>query len=230
MTEFRRHAVFWAPPAGSPLARFGAAWLGWDAETGEPAPHPDMPGLPAPVSDITQTPRRYGFHGTLKPPFRLAEGTDLAALDRAVAALAAGHAPFAAPPLAPARIGSFVALVPSAEAPDLAALAARAVTELDRFRAPAAEAELARRRAAGLSPRQEAQLRRWGYPYVLDEFRFHLTLTGALPPEAAGAVHHALAALTAPFCAGPMEVREICLFGEGGDGCFRIVHRYTLTG
>src|SRR5690625_3806511 len=35
MTRFRRYAIYWAPPAGSDLARFGASWLGWDADLGE---------------------------------------------------------------------------------------------------------------------------------------------------------------------------------------------------
>ncbi len=95
MTPFRRYALFWAPPRGSALARFGASWLGWDAEAGELVPHPEVPRLPLPVAEITATPRRYGFHGTLKPPFRLAEGANVAGLDAAAAA--AGGADRAVP-------------------------------------------------------------------------------------------------------------------------------------
>ena len=230
MTTVRRFAVFWAPPSGSALARFGAAWLGWDAEAGRKLPQPEIPHLPLPLPQITATPRRYGFHGTLKPPFRLAEEADGAGLDRAAAALAEKVAPFQAPPLALARIGAFLALVPSAACPALDELAAAAVRTLDHFRAPAAPDELARRRAHGLTRGQEAHLASWGYPYVLDEFRFHLTLTGALDPAHADAVQSALAELTAPFCATPLPVSEVCLFGEGEDGHFRILRRYALTG
>ena len=35
---------------------------------------------------------------------------------------------------------------------------------------------------SGLTDRQEALLTQWGYPYVMEEFRFHITLTGALDP------------------------------------------------
>ena len=45
---------------------------------------------------------------------------------------------------------------------------------------PAAPEELKKRRGAGLSSRQELMLTTWGYPYVMEEFRFHLTLTGRL--------------------------------------------------
>jgi putative phosphonate metabolism protein len=230
MTTFRRYALFWAPPRGSALARFGASWLGWDAEAGELVPHPDVPRLPVPVAEITATPRRYGFHGTLKPPFRLAEGAGFAGLDRAAAALAGRIPPFQAPALEPARIGAFVALVPSAPGPALDALAAACVQELDAFRARPDERELARRRAHGLSPRQEEHLARWGYPYVLDQFRFHLTLTGALEREDGDEVFDILAGLTAPFCAAPLPVTELCLFGEGESGHFRIIRRYALSG
>lgn len=229
MTTFRRFALFWAPPRGSALARFGASWLGWDAEAVELAPHPtartDMP-----VADITATPRRYGFHGTLKPPFRLVEGATFAELDRAAAGLAGTIAPFQAPPLALDRIGAFIALVPSAPCPALDDLAAACVRDLDGFRAPPDPRELARRRAHGLSPRQDEHLARWGYPFVLDEYRFHLTLTGALAPEDGDAAFAALSGLTAPFCTAPLPVTDICMFGEGETGHFHIIRRYALTG
>jgi putative phosphonate metabolism protein len=230
MTTFRRNALFWAPPRGSALARFGAGWLGWDAEAGELVAHPEVGALPATLAEITATPRRYGFHGTLKPPFRLVEGAGLPELDMAAADLARRTAPFEAPALRIARIGAFVALVPSAPCPALDALAAACVRELDGFRAGPDERELARRRAHGLTPRQEEHLARWGYPYVLDQFRFHLTLTGALERETGDAVREVLARLTAPFCAAPLPVSEFCIFGESETGHFRIISRHALTG
>ena len=79
MPVFTRFAVYYAPEPG-PLADFGAAWLGWDATAGSARAHPDIAGLPRPVAEITQTPRKYGFHGTVKPPFRLAPGSTPEAL------------------------------------------------------------------------------------------------------------------------------------------------------
>lgn len=230
MTDFRRYAVYWAPPAGSGLARFAASWLGWDAEEGIPVPQPSLEAAAVSLDDITAEPRKYGFHGTLKAPFRLAPGMGAAALDRAVETLAGRAPPFQAPPLALARLGRFAALVPSEPCRELDDLAVRVVTQLDTFRAPPTPAEIARRRASGLTPRQEELLARWGYPYVLDEFRFHLTLAGQLPDEAAGAVLSALEHLTRPFCSHPLPIRDICLFGEGTDGRFRLVRRYRLAG
>lgn len=98
---------------------------------------------------------------------------------------------------------------------------------LDPFRAPLTEAELARRRRSKLSARQEAHLTRYGYPYVLDQFRFHLTLTGAI--EDGGPIAEALKARTEAFTRDPFEIRELCLFGEHEDGRFRIVERFPLS-
>ena len=69
--SFTRYAIYYLPPAGA-LADFGARWLGWDVRRGAAAVQLDLPGL----RDATEAPRKYGFHGTLKPPFRLAEGQE----------------------------------------------------------------------------------------------------------------------------------------------------------
>ena len=225
--SFSRYAIYYAPPPG-PLADMGARWLGWDIATAAPREHPGVPGLPRPVEEITRTPRRYGFHGTMKPPFRLAAGQDAATLTRAATTLCADQPRFDLPALALKRIGRFLALVPSAPSPELEALAAQVVRHLDPFRAPATEAELARRKAKGLSPRQEALLADWGYPYVMEEFRFHLTLTGPLAEEEAAPVEAALRDLLAPWIGQPLPVTDLCLTGEDSEGRHRILQRLPL--
>jgi hypothetical protein len=45
---------------------------------------------------------------------------------------------------------------------------------------PLTEEELTRRRKAELTPEQDKLLVDWGYPWVLDEFNFHFSLTGSL--------------------------------------------------
>jgi putative phosphonate metabolism protein len=227
MGSWRRHAIYFAPHEGSALARFGAGWLGWDAERGERREGDAVPGLPLPREEIVEMPRRYGFHATLKAPFRLAEGRDAAELDAALAEVAAGCARFAVR-LAVAAQGAFLALVPEEAPPELAALERACVTGLDAFRAPAEAGETVRRRLAGLDAVEEENLRRWGYPWVLGRFRFHMTLTGALAPEARAGVRAALEPVLAPVLAGPVPVEEVCRFAEGGDGCFRLVRRFPL--
>lgn len=225
MKHYSRYAVYYAPPPG-PLAAFGAAWLGWDAVNGRDVAQPDL-GLP--LERITRTPRKYGFHGTLKPPFRLAEGRRAEALIDGLGEIAAGLPPVKQAGLRLARLGQFLALVPSGETAALAELAARVVRGLDDFRALPEPAELERRRAVGLSKRQEALLDRWGYPYVLEEFRFHLTLTGRLDDPMAARTEEALETALAGLLPVPFEIRDLCLFGEGAeDGRFRLISRVRL--
>lgn len=229
MSNFRRFAVYYAPERGA-FSRFAAEWLGWCPTSGTAKPHPEVHGLPTPVAEITETPRKYGFHGTLKPPFRLADGADQSGLERALAALAARLAPVRMEGLALSQIGSFVALMPEGDVSGLSALAAACVTDLDSFRAPAPEAELARRRAAGLSERQERYLKDWGYPYVLEEFKFHLTLSGRLSEADAQQLHAALDPVLCPLLPRPFVIRDLSLFGEDEDGRFHIIDRFALSG
>lgn len=227
MTRFQRYAIY-AMPAGA-LARAGAAWLGWDAPRGRAVDHPRLEGLPRPIAEITARPRRYGLHATLKPPFRLAEGSSLAALMQDLAALCERLGPVTLEGLRLARLGGFLALVPEAESAALQALAAASVTRLDRHRAPLTEAELARRRAGkALSPAQEGHLLRWGYPHVLDQFRFHITLTGPLPPAEAEVVAAVLRPWLAPHLPRPCVIDSLCLMGEDTGGMFHLIHRYPL--
>lgn len=227
-----RYAVYFAPDPNSPLVRFGARWLGYDVSTGGSIPQPAVAGItPERFAAITAEPRRYGFHATLKPPFALAEGTAGDALDRAVATLTAGIPAFVAGRLRLGCIAGFWALVLPEPCAPLDRLAARCVAELDQFRAPPSGTELERRRQAGLSAAQEALLERWGYPYVMGEFRFHMTLTARLGGEEGAAVGRALAPLIAPLCEELLVIEAICLFHQPRrDAAFHLVRRYRLTG
>lgn len=190
---------------------------------------PDLPGLGGRLAEVTATPRKYGFHATLKPPFRLAEGMTVEALDDALQAFAASQAVVTVDRLAVSRIGHFLALTPQGDTGGLQGMAARCVTEFDRFRAPLTPADMERRRAAGLSPRQEVLLAEWGYPYVLDEFRFHMTLSGRLSDEDLALVQ-SVAESAVPSLPEPYAFEGVALVGERPDGMFQLVHRYTFTG
>ncbi len=222
--SYSRFAIYYVPPEG-PLEQFGARWLGWDVVQGCEVPQPDLPDL----HDVTMTPRKYGFHGTLKPPFQLAGGYSLEALKAAASEMAAGLAPSSCEGLSLTRLGRFLALTPQGDVSGLQRIAAACVRELDPFRAPTNEAELERRRGARLSQRQDALLIEWGYPYVMDEFRFHMTLTGRLPngdiPVWTEALRRHLPALPEPFV-----IDQIALCGERIDGRFELIHRYALAG
>ena len=224
---FTRYAIYFAPPADAEWTRFGASWLGWDMETGETVDHPDLAGLD--VARITATPHKYGLHGTIKPPFRLAEGQTVEGLQQACAELATALVPVWLDGLEIARLGRFLALRPTSDTSELADLAAQAVRALDPFRAPAPPEELERRRAGGLSPAQEANLMAWGYPYVMDQFRFHITLTGKMPKPELPAIEAALEQELTPFLPKPFVISDLALVGERSDGRFQMIHRYALS-
>lgn len=213
-----RYAVYFTPPPGTPLAVEGAAFLGRDAFSGATVPAPVIPGIePSRVAEITADPRRYGFHGTLKPPFALAEGRSEDELRDAFRRFAASRVPFETR-LVVGRLSGFLALVPADAEPRLRALADGAVMTLDPFRRPPGEAELARRRRSGLSPAQEANLLAWGYPYVQDEFRFHMTLSGRLDEPELGLVEKAARAALDAHLSRPVRFDSLGLFVEPEPG------------
>ena len=220
-----RYAIFFVPPSNDPLTRVATNWLGRNAFTDETVEAPAITGLnDAEIAYHTAAPRRYGFHGTLKAPFRLAGEASEPELVEAMTAFAATVRAFEIPQLTIERIGSFFALVPSEPVADLNDLAGRAVRDFDCFRAPLSEAEVERRAPQKLTPPQLANLQRWGYPYVFDEFRFHMTLTGPVGAGDAARVEQALHAFFDPVLSEPVEVRNIALFTEAERGAPFQVH------
>ncbi|WP_338549146.1 DUF1045 domain-containing protein [Roseovarius phycicola] len=226
---FRRYGIYFTPTPG-PFAEFGAAWLGWDINAGRVPPPPDIPELTSIRQEITQTPGKYGLHATIKPPFRLADGQTEAALCDAFETLCAQIAPVTLDHLTLARLGRFLALVPEGDTSDLCSLAAHTVRELDVFRAPLTDKELARRRARSLSPEQDANLIRWGYPYVMNTFRFHITLTGKIPKKQADWVQTILESHLMPHVPSPYDIDAFSLVGESSNGRFHILRRCKLKG
>ena len=225
-----RYAIYFAPQADSPLARFGAAWLGRDAETGAHLALPAIEGFSDErMAYITAAPRGYGFHATLAPPMRLAEGCTRGMLDEALGSFSASREPFRAPPLVLAALDGFLALVLSGASAPMQALEDDIIRTFHRFRAPPTPAEYIRREAGIHTTRQKELLRQWGYPFVLDEFRFHMTLTCALDQDERCALQRALEALTAPLCARPLVVDGIALFEQEARGApFRLTRRYPF--
>jgi putative phosphonate metabolism protein len=179
-----RYAIYFTPPPDSPLAIFGAGVIGYDCFQRSNVPHLPIDGIdPSVLALSTVEPRRYGFHATLVAPFHLAEGTEEDDLVNTFAACAKSHVPVAAGLLRVTGMSRFVVLSPVEPHPAIEGLADACLTAFDPYRAPPTEADRARRLAAGLSARQAELLERWGYPYVLDEFRFHMTLAGPIPNE-----------------------------------------------
>lgn len=225
-----RYGVYYAPERGGDLDRFGSAWLGRDNETGLEVPVLPLHGLSPDIwRTATASPRHYGFHATLMPPFPPLPGVDGAAIVRRLESLARTLLPFFLAPLSVREIGSFLALVPAEQSRPAEAAEAclRAMTPLRR---PPSPPENEARRAQGLTPAQDRLLETWGYPYVLGEFRFHISLTGRVEdPDQRGRLKDLLCELAAPVINRSHPVNELCLFHQPDRSApFRLIHRARL--
>lgn len=215
-----RYAIYFAPEQGSPWWAFGAGWVGRDEYRDvNKVQHALAQIAPEELREITAQPRRYGFHATLKAPFLLCDGHTLNDLKARMQALAATLKPLALGPMQTATLGDFVALVPARASDELITLAAACVTGLDDLRRPLSEADLARRRIENLDAREQELLQQHGYPYVLERFRFHLTLSGPVAPSMAQRVMQAVVAPVAQLnTRAPLVLDRLCLFVEPAPG------------
>ncbi|MBR0969107.1 DUF1045 domain-containing protein [Bradyrhizobium japonicum] len=231
MTGFPRYAIYFAADADSALSRFGAELLGYDATTGDELPFPaDATHLAPDWRDITADPRKYGFHGTLKAPMALAPDKSEADLMAACAAFAGKARPI--PVIRPVvdSISGFIAVIPAVPVDALQELAADCVRDFDSFRVALTSEDRARRKPEKLSERQRDNLDRWGYPYVMEEFRFHMTLTGRLDAERRGPILDMLRARFATLGLDTLAIDRIALFRQDdAKARFRIIGEWALT-
>jgi len=230
MANFPRYAIYHVAAPGSDLDRFGAQLLGYDAMGGADLPFPD--GIIETVPDwrdLTRDPRKYGFHATLKAPLALVPGKTEAELLAACETFAGTPRPI--PVIHPVvdSISGFVALVPSEPSAELLRIAADCVRDFDQFREPLTPEDRARRNPSALTPRQRDHLDRWGYPYVMEDFRFHMTLTGRLE---AGGREPVLAMLRDRFAVLGLETLAIDRIAvcrqDDADSRFRVLDQFVL--
>ena len=226
-----RYAIYYMPESGTPLGRFGCSVLGYDAEDGRELALPQHRALgPGELARLTDTPRKYGFHATLKAPFSLIDGVGEQELVHAVREFCCTQRACPMPELGVRGIGSFLALAFSMPANAVDQLAADCVRAFDRFRAPPTEEERARRLAGGLTEAQIMLFERWGYPYVFGEFRFHMTLTGAVAPDQRERIGSVLSDLLAkaeqPRSLGAITIAK----QEDRASRFRVLTRVPLEG
>ncbi|MDO1580598.1 DUF1045 domain-containing protein [Rhizobium oryzicola] len=226
-----RYAVYFTPPQDDALTKAAAAWLGRDAFTGETLAPPAVPDLTLEAwRMLVAEPARYGFHATLKAPFSLAPGRTeeelVAAFDSFVAATPAT----VIPELTLSSLGAFFALTPGEDSAAIDDLAAKIVRYFEIFRAPLSPEDIARRNPDKLTERKRAHLERWGYPSVFEDFRFHMTLTGQVPPEDQEQVRDILSPRFADFTGRPLPISHLGLFAEPERGAPFTVMKVALLG
>jgi putative phosphonate metabolism protein len=230
MATFPRYAIYFVAAPGSDLDRFGAQLLGYDAFSGEELPFPDgVADFTPDWRELTRDPRKYGFHATLKAPLALAQGRSETALIAACEAFAATPRPI--PQIRPVvdSISGFIAVVPAERSSELERLAADCTCEFDSFREALTPEDRARRNPSALTPRQREHLDRWGYPYVMEDFRFHMTLTGRLDAARRGPILTMLRERFSAIGLARLAIDRIALCRQDqANSRFRIVNHWKL--
>jgi hypothetical protein len=224
-----RYAIYFTPAPSTPLWTFGCSVLGYDSWRAVDVDHPNTDlAKSEQFAAWAQTPRRYGFHATLKAPFNLIDGIGEAQLADQVLQLSRSLEPVQLGKFEVAAIGNFIALVPVFAPNGLSALASICVESCEDLRAPLSEVDRKRRHAAGLSPQQAHYLERYGYPYVHDAFRFHMTLTGPLDPDEQSSTLRVLRDLYDAIDQ-PVELSAIVLARQEGEQRFALLDRFELS-
>lgn len=226
-----RFALYYTPAPSTLLWQLGCSWLGRDALVDRDIPQVGCPDLPPKIMErLTAQARRYGLHATLKPPFKLHRDAKLKDLQRALQDFVSVQSPFSIGRLRLSQIMGFLCLRPENPPKELGTLASTCVKHFDGYRAALSPTELAQRNLTALKHSEKTNLLRWGYPYVLDEFRFHLTLTDPISDTSTTELlqarlnQHFDAALKAPI-----RIDAITLCIEPSPGApFLFLERYLL--
>lgn len=215
-----RYAVYFCPAPASALAALGRDWL-------DTTLAPDgIPGLPrarwnALLADV----RRYGWHATLRSPFTLTSDHDLSDLRKALLTVAQSHAPMTIA-LRLSRLDSFIALRPTTECIAVDALAAACTEAVEPLRAPLAEPEF-QHRVRALDAIETHYLQRYGYPYVFDRYRFHMTLSAPATIDEERALQRWLAMRAAMLPTARIDALSICVEPSPG-AAFEPLERIAL--
>jgi Protein of unknown function (DUF1045) len=202
-----RVAIYAAPAPGTDWWERGSEWLGRCASRRCGLPMPEIGRINHAVGRaVTADPRRYGWHATLKAPFRLSSQSNLWALRDAVAAICREHRAFDLGDLQVRRLGSFLALLPENAPAALGALADDCVRRLQPLAAPLSEAELARRRRVPLTAEEDALM-------------MAFSLTGSLAGVPDDVVGRLWVAATRQFgVLPPMRLDRLSIFIEPTPG------------
>ena len=230
LDNFSRFAVYYVPPKSDHLAKFAAAWFGWDIYQGMKVNYPKLHDLNYHIKEITSIPGKYGLHGTLKAPFFLAHDKTIEELRLSMSLLARSIKKFEIPSICLGIIDEFIAIVPTSQNESIHSLAKKCLEDLDSFREAESDEILNKRRSGRLSTSEEHNLLKWGYPYVLDDFQFHLTMTGKLPLKVCRHVFSVLNSELQEVLNAPLFISKICLVGENKmDGKFGVIEEFSLV-
>jgi hypothetical protein len=218
--QFQRFAIYYVPNGA--FHDIGSAWLGWDNRASRNISQSDVQNA------HTRRPQKYGFHATIKAPFRLSAGCTSDDLVDALGRFCASRSAIDLGAFEIKTLGRFLALTPTTSSPQITDLAAEVVRQMDPFRAALSADDIARRRKTRLTPEQDALMLQWGYPFVFDHFKFHMTLTGPLPDDLRPDVAHQARERFAPYLGSCATLDSLSVMGEDENGRFHVVETISL--
>lgn len=229
-TRYKRYAIYYVPEQSDALLQLADDWFGRSTLTGKPTKRPNIPGLSSKkIQSITKTAARYGFHGTLKAPFRLARSATERKFLEAVAALASDLDAARAIKMSLDYSSGFIAIRPSEEDHALRGIGDLCVIALDIFRAPVNTLERMARIQPKLSQEEAQFLLLWGYPYIFNRFRFHMTLTDPILSREKNKIYTILKDYFETALSAPLNIESICVCGDPGNGqSFDVLQRFSL--
>ena len=228
--NYKRYAIYYAPIENPELDLFGKCWLGWDPYKGEETTKSDLSKLTSfkKFSSLVLTPKQYGFHGTIKAPFRLKNEYTYNDLENKVREISKQIQSFHLDKLVIKKLGNFIALTPSKNL-KVNDVSNKFVEGLDFLRDDLSEDEIKKRNPHKLSFNQKKKLFKWGYPYVFNEFKFHLTLTGKLRIEEIDNVYKYLQTILKSVNLRKIHFKSICIFGQKTDEKFYFIKKINFT-
>lgn len=209
-----RYAIFFAPADESPLGNFGATVLRRKAQ------NPAEWVNPAIAVNFENTavwracvakPAHYGFHATINAPFELQPQYTRDQLTASLAEFCQKQQPIPLTNLTPRRTQRFEALAFVNQPAELVNFAADCVVEFDYFRAPLNKDDMDRRALKAQTLSQITHLQEYGYPYVFDDFNFHMTLSGTMPEDENGYLQW-LTVLYGQMVPDTPALDRLCLF------------------
>ena len=228
--NYKRYAIYYVPSENSELDLFGKCWLGWDPYKGVETTKSDLSKLPSfkKFSSLVLTPKQYGFHGTIKAPFKLKNEYTYNDLENKVREISKQIHSFYFDQLIIKKLGNFIGLIPTNNL-KINAVSNKFVEELDYLRDELSESEIKKRKPHKLTSNQKQMLFKWGYPYVFDEFKFHLTLTSKLNVVEIDEVFRSLQNILKQVNLNKISFNNICIFGQKNDEKFYFVKRFNFN-
>ncbi len=223
----KRYAIYFTLPQTDPVYQTAIKWLGYDAYSGNKT-NTDSKKLAKNRQYVSKA-AKYGFHATLKPPFRLSQDKSEEQLIDELENFASSITAFTCKPLKIKSMTHFIALAPKNSCDQLDAFAAQCLKHFEPFRAQLTREEYQKRNPVLLSERQLRYLEQWGYPYVEDEFRFHMTLTDSMMEDEIKKIKKKLKQYFKEVLGKPLQINQLHIFRQDSTcSNFQIISSHNL--